>query len=403
MSSINTTTAPDWGAKSIPKYARVRDQLHEQIRSGKLAPGQSLPTEAKLMEALGISRHTVRQALAELENGGFVERIQGRGTFVTTTQQRQAQKQLDMFALIAPRVREGFYPSLVHGFEQACASHQQQVVVGNSLNDPVRQGDLVLQMIDRAVGGVALVPTTVVVTPAYQIRQLQQHHIPVVYCHRPVEGASAPCVTWSGHDVGRTAGKLLVELGHRRLAALFAHSHVLTRAYVDGLRSACVDAGNDPNGVELIEYGSAAILPPEEVAKAVHTALARLLARADRPTAIFCGNLPDAELVYLQADSFGLKIPRDLSLIYFGGTWRDHGIAQHISCVAVDEHEVGTKAAELLYEMRAGKRPLDDDERFVFPVSLLSGETVGPAPDEGGADVRNVRPDRNVKSEPSGD
>jgi DNA-binding LacI/PurR family transcriptional regulator len=165
---------------------------------------------------------------------------------------------------------------------------------------------------------------------------------------------------------------------------LFAQSHVLTRAYADGLRSACIDAGNDPSGVALVEYGSAAILPPAEVAKAVHTALAGLLARADRPTAIFCGNLPDAELVYLQAESFGLKIPRDLSLIYFGGTWRDHGIAQWISCVAVDEHEIGAKASELLYEMRAGKRPLDNDERFVFPVSLLSGETVGPAPDEVG-------------------
>lgn len=370
----------DSGPAIIPKYRRVRDQLYGEIRSGKLAPGQLLPTEAKLMELLGISRHTVRQALSELESDGVIERIQGRGTFVTTAQQRQAQKQLDMFALISPRVQGGFYPSLVHGFEQASASQQHQVVVGISHNDTDRQGNLVLQMIDHAVGGVALVPASDTTTPAFQIRQLQQHQIPVVFCHREVKGVSAPCVTWSGHEVGRKAGKHLVELGHRRIAAPVSHSHVLTQAYADGLRNACMDAGVDPRGVETVEYGSTAVLPPEEVEQAIHKVLARLFARVDRPTAIFCANLPDAELVYLQAESFGLKIPRDLSLICFGGTWRDHGIAQRISCVAVDEHGIGVKAAELLYEMRSGKRPLDDNQQCMFPVSMLSGETVGPAP-----------------------
>lgn len=398
MAGTEPKAIAEWGPRSVPKYVRVRDQLHDEIRSGKLSPGQSLPAEAKLMESLGISRYTVRQALSELENDGFIERIQGRGTFVTTTQQRHAQKQLDMFAIISPRVQGGFYPSLVHGFEQASASHQHQVVVGISQNETDRQGNLVLQMIDRAVGGVALVPASDTTTPAFQIRQLQQHQIPVVFCHRAVEGISAPCVTWSGQEVGRKAGERLVELGHRKIAALFSHLHVLTEAYVDGLCQACTNLGVDSHGVEAVVYGSAVVLPPAEVEKAVHRVLERLFASADRPTAIFCGNLPDAELVYLQAESFGLKIPRDLSLIYFGGTYRDHGIAQRLSCVAVDEHEIGAKAAELLHEMRNGKRPLDDDEQFEFPVSLLSGDTVGSAQMEG-SNVRRGRPGRNGNGE----
>jgi DNA-binding LacI/PurR family transcriptional regulator len=235
-------------------------------------------------------------------------------------------------------------------------------------------------MIDRAVGGVAIVPTTAATTPAYQIRQLQQHHIPVVFCHRTVEGVSAPCVTWSGEEVGRTAGKLLIELGHRRITSLVAHEHVLTRAYTDGLRTACSDAGYHPNYIQSVEYGSTAILPPAEVGKAIHTALAAIVNAPDRPTAIFCGNLPDAEQVYLQAETLGLRIPSDLSLIYFGGTWRDHGIAQRISCVAVDEHGIGARAAELLHEMRSGKRAIDNDERIVFPLTVWPGETVAEAP-----------------------
>src|SRR5690606_3192507 len=206
--------APSTGASPQRKYQRILDHLMAEIFTGRLAPGNALPTEAELCRSLGMSRGTVRQALAELESSGFIYRVQGRGTFVTTEQQRQSRQQQDVFALIAPQLREGLYPSLVHGFEQATAGCQHQAVVSNSGNDVAKQGDLVLQMIDRAVGGVAMVPTTASATPVYQIRQLQEHQIPVVFCHRSVEGVSAPCVTWSGREVGLKAGAALRELGH---------------------------------------------------------------------------------------------------------------------------------------------------------------------------------------------
>jgi GntR family transcriptional regulator len=70
---LQSTTETD---SRRPKYQRIRDHLYSEIRAGRLAPGQSLPTEARLVESLGFSRHTVRQALAELENDGVIERVQ---------------------------------------------------------------------------------------------------------------------------------------------------------------------------------------------------------------------------------------------------------------------------------------------------------------------------------------
>jgi DNA-binding LacI/PurR family transcriptional regulator len=319
--------------------------------------------------------------MSELESEGVIERIQGRGTFVTTVQRRQAQKQLDMFALIAPQLREGMYPSLVHGFEEAGADCQHQVVVSNSQNDTDRQGNLVLQMIHRAVGGVALVPSTFDSTPAFQIQQLQMHHIPVVFCHRSVEGVSAPCVTWDARDVGRAAGQLLWEHGHRNIAGLFTHPYFMTSEYEQGLRDVMSRDALSADNVRAIYHGGA--FPGKPAAAAIHRALEEMFAQPAHPTAVFCGNLPDAEQVYLQANALGLMIPRDLSLIYFGGTWREHGLAERISCVAVDEHGIGARAAELLHEMRTGKRAIDNDERIVFPVTVWPGETVAEAPGGG--------------------
>jgi GntR family transcriptional regulator, arabinose operon transcriptional repressor len=378
-SHSGVSVSPDVKVRDT-KYRKVLDHLYAEIHSGRMQPGMLLPTDLDLSTALGMSRNTVRHAFDKLVQDGVVYRVPGRGTFVTTNQQRQSKQQLDLFALIAPQLRQGFYPSLVHGFEQACSGFQHQVVVSNSSNDVKCQGDLVLQMLDRSVGGVALVPTTTDVTPTYQVRQLQEHHIPVVFCHRAVAGISAPCVTWSGQEVGRKAAAPLIDVGHRRIGYLIRHASSLALDYENGLRQSLNQLSGEGCEVVSIEYGQRVSANGEQAPAAIRRALTEMFARPNRPTAIFCGNLPDAEQVYLQAESFGLKIPRDLSLIYFGGSWREHGLAQSISCVAVNEHEVGARAAQLLHEMRSGKRPLDDSERIEFPVSLLAGETIGPAP-----------------------
>jgi DNA-binding LacI/PurR family transcriptional regulator len=147
--------------------------------------------------------------------------------------------------------------------------------------------------------------------------------------------------------------------------------------YEAGLRAAIAEFSVPDAKVTTIEHCSPDV--NTSAAEAIRRALHGVLSKPNRPTAIFCGNMPDAEQVYLQAEAFGLKIPRDLSLVAFGGTWRPHGLAERISCIAVDEYDVGAKAAEMLHEMRSGKRALDNDERIVFPVTLLPGETIGHA------------------------
>src|SRR5262249_11360996 len=99
------------------KYQRVRDRLLAEIQAGRFGPGQPLPTEVKLAKSMGISRNTIRQALEKLEEEGLVERVQGRGTFVTADSQYQTSGQTDVFALISDELRAGFYSSLVKGFE----------------------------------------------------------------------------------------------------------------------------------------------------------------------------------------------------------------------------------------------------------------------------------------------
>lgn len=60
----------------------AKQEIIEFIKTEKLQPDEQLPSEMVLIEMLGVSRHTVREALVLLEQEKFIYKIQGKGTFV---------------------------------------------------------------------------------------------------------------------------------------------------------------------------------------------------------------------------------------------------------------------------------------------------------------------------------
>lgn len=66
-------------------YKQIADSILAQIQSGELQPGARLPSENDLSEKHQVGRNTIRHALQELAAMGYVESVQGVGTFVTET------------------------------------------------------------------------------------------------------------------------------------------------------------------------------------------------------------------------------------------------------------------------------------------------------------------------------
>lgn len=61
---------------------KVRDYLYEYIKNMNLKNSTKLPSEDVIAQSLGVSRITIRKALTDLETGGVVFRVHGKGTFV---------------------------------------------------------------------------------------------------------------------------------------------------------------------------------------------------------------------------------------------------------------------------------------------------------------------------------
>ena len=82
----------------VPLYVQLKGLIREKIRSGELKPHEALPGERQLVEAYGLSRTTVRQALNELVAEGVLYRRHGKGTFVAPPKLEQHLARLTGFA-----------------------------------------------------------------------------------------------------------------------------------------------------------------------------------------------------------------------------------------------------------------------------------------------------------------
>lgn len=97
------------GRSPVPLYYQLKEILRQEIESGTWQPDQQIPTEADLCRQYGVSRATVRQALAVLVSEGVLYRRQGRGTFVSPA--KVEQNLLGFYSFTREMVERGWAPS----------------------------------------------------------------------------------------------------------------------------------------------------------------------------------------------------------------------------------------------------------------------------------------------------
>lgn len=70
-------------ASAVPLYMQVADHIEGQVKAGKIARGQRLPSERDMGEYYGVAYQTIRHSMRELRERGLVESVLGKGTFIT--------------------------------------------------------------------------------------------------------------------------------------------------------------------------------------------------------------------------------------------------------------------------------------------------------------------------------
>ncbi len=93
-------------------YVQARERILGLTRRRKLQPGDRLPSETELSQAIGVSRNTAREALMTLERDGVVVRQHGIGTFLTPAPHHLKTGLHQMLPIPELIVASGFKPKI---------------------------------------------------------------------------------------------------------------------------------------------------------------------------------------------------------------------------------------------------------------------------------------------------
>ena len=197
---------------------------------------------------------------------------------------------------------------LIHGTVIAAAEAKTSVIVSRVTSDDELARWLKAAVVRGTAGALSLLH----MPGEPMLRKLADEHVPLVVIDPPAEpdGTSVRSVGTTNFQGGMAATRHLIELGHRRIAAIGGPDSLWScRTRLDGYRSALRRAGLAVDE-RLIRVGS--LTPADGAALA-----ASLLEAADPPTAIVAANDAQAFGVLQALAARGLRAPGDLSVTGF--------------------------------------------------------------------------------------
>jgi len=333
----------------IPQYFQLQTWLIEQIEQGVFRPQDKIPTESEIQEITGLARATIRQAVQNLVNMGYLARKRRLGTFVLDFV-HPVSKHI-IIGVIVPDIRSGYSPELARGTGDEAVKSRHNILLCNTDDLYVKASFHAERLIETGVSGVIFVPTASSDEKnRLIIEKFQRKQIPVVLADRLLPGMKIDSVTTDNFEGGRYLTNYLLNQGHQKICIILSSLFSTERERLDGYKKALADRGlaavpslmfthNDPFSEERYQ----------EYARKIFT-------RKEKFTAIFAGHDRIAFVLSAVAAEMGIKIPQDVSIVGyddlpFTGT---HPLG--LTTMHQPIYEIGQESMKLILDRIAGNK-----------------------------------------------
>lgn len=114
---------------NLPLYQQIKNILEKKIMNNEWEPGYQLPSERELSEIFDVSTITIKRAIHELVDKGYVERQRGRGTFVLNKKEQNISK---ILTFKNEAWNEDIHPHKIISFKRCKANDQVAKLLGIS-------------------------------------------------------------------------------------------------------------------------------------------------------------------------------------------------------------------------------------------------------------------------------
>ncbi|MFS0734915.1 LacI family DNA-binding transcriptional regulator [Microbacterium sp. 1P10UB] len=256
----------------------------------------------------------------------------------------------DTLGFVSADLTNTFYMTIAAAASAVAVGRGMQLIIASSEEDAATERTLALDLCQRRVGGLIVVPTAADHT---YLQAEVQRGTPVVFLDRPARGIRADELLLDNRGGARAALTELLAAGHSRIAVLLDKPDIFTMVE----RRAGVEEAFAAAGRALDER---LVVAEMHTPQAAREAMTRLLASAEPPTAVFCAN-NRSTIGALEAI---VAADADIALSGFDDFELSRLVPRRIRIVDYDAGELGRRAAELLLQ-----RMVDPDG--VEPTTVL--------------------------------
>lgn len=327
--------------------------------------GVSKATVSRVINSRPVSEESRRRVVEAIRRLDFQPNAQARGLPLGRSR---------MVGVIIPVIANLFFARIIHGIEEVLSEQGYAMVLMSTNHEPDRELALVRAVTQRRVDGVLLI------TPRQtDDRTLDQYIVQsgshLVLIDAESHSGDVSSVVVDNRSGGRMATQHLLDLGHRRIAAITGRPDAPeTQERLEGYRAALAEA-RVPSRPEWIATGD---YSPESGAAAAERLLA--LPPDLRPTAIFAFNDLMAEAVLSVLEEKGVRVPGDISVVGYDDLVVASLSRPRLTSVHQPLEQLGRIGARKLLKVISGEEP--EPLRIVLPVQLVIRESSGPPPIE---------------------
>jgi GntR family transcriptional regulator of arabinose operon len=351
------------------KYRAIVDWAKRFIEENDLAAGTKFYSETKLCEIHHVSRQTVRQALAVLEQQNVLVKKRGSGTFVRAAK-RERTKTLPTVGVIATYFSEYIFPSIVTGIESALAKNNVAMQLAITHDHVAAETRALQAMLAQDVDGLIVEPSkSGLPNPNVSLyEEIRARGIPLIFFNAKYPQMDFPLVAMDDVEAGRLASEHLLSLGHEDISALLVFdNHQGQLRYKGFIERAIAHGVREPE--ERVMWVSA-----NESGFLFTSYKERVLALLSGSTAVMCYNDRFAVSLMEFCKKEGISVPCDVSVVGIDDSNLAERYEVPLTSVSHPKEKLGEKAAELLLEMI--KNGEQNGEGCIYRPKLIVRESV---------------------------
>lgn len=323
-----------------PKYEIVKQNILKQIHNGKLCPGDKLPSEQDLIKHFNVSGITIRKALTELADEGYIVRIKRKGSFVNEPKEEENSSHLIALILSAEDYYDISYMKIIKGAQLMAAEYNYSLIVEwSNINLSVERTSIE-KMLERNVDGFMIYPYDPIQSRE-NFKLIEEKSIPYVLIDR--YDVDYPCyfAGCNNYDGAILATKELINLKHTKIK--FASYHFFLNSEQERFNGYC----------SAMRQAGLSVTDDSLLTSIDYDILSDSIKRRDL-TALVCSNDKIAIRIIDKLLERGIKIPEEVSIIGFDDWDNSSSLSLGLSTVRQDFEDIGRNAANLLINVIQG-------------------------------------------------